>query len=96
MSFFKNILRGMGGHHGGGHGGHHGSGHHGGGYNPQGYPQPNQAPTGVACASCNTINATNSRFCQQCGNSLGEKICASCSSPVQAGAKFCSSCGKPT
>lgn len=89
MSFLKDLLRGMGGHHGGGR---YGGGRHG-GYDPN-YGGPPSAPLSLACPQCRSGNPANARFCQQCGASLGPTKCASCAADIAPGAKFCPQCGK--
>lgn len=44
------------------------------------------------CASCETINASDARFCVNCGTALG-RICASCGHANAGTARFCSQCG---
>ncbi|MBY0559409.1 zinc-ribbon domain-containing protein [Hyphomicrobium sp.] len=49
----------------------------------------------VVCPSCRADNAPDSRFCAQCGQSLGsvEQACAKCGVTLPPGTKFCPSCG---
>ncbi len=67
---FGSLMGGkLGGHHGGYRGGHHGgSGHGGYGGNP-GYPQGTGPSGGNPCPKCGSANASDARFCQQCGGS---------------------------
>jgi len=49
---------------------------------------------GVACPQCGTQNATNTKFCTECGTKLGKATCANCQAELSPGAKFCSECGQ--
>ena len=55
-------------------------------------PSPSN-PTGVACPQCGSQNATNAKFCTECGTKLGKAVCANCNSELAPGAKFCNECG---
>ena len=51
------------------------------------------------CSACGTENADGSRFCQQCGNRLGEqlhggKVCDRCGAQNADHTRFCTSCGQ--
>lgn len=46
----------------------------------------------VACWGCDTRNASNRKFCGDCGASLWVD-CEKCKEPYSAGEKFCGSCG---
>ena len=63
----------FGGHHGGYQGGHHSGGSRHGGYGGYpGYPQgsgPGGGNPGNPCPKCGSANASDARFCQQCGGS---------------------------
>src|SRR5918995_655883 len=50
-------------------------------------PAPS-SPTGVACPQCGSQNATNAKFCQECGTKLGNAVCANCNAELTPGAKF--------
>jgi len=47
---------------------------------------------GIKCASCGAINPGDSRYCNQCGASLG---CPNCGTFNTPGSKFCNQCGNP-
>ncbi len=49
----------------------------------------------LACPSCHTANATDAKFCKECGLSLEPKACAKCGATNESGAKFCTGCGSP-
>jgi membrane protease subunit (stomatin/prohibitin family) len=62
----------------------------------QGYGPPGGgAAPGVACPSCQAMNAAGAKFCASCGTSLAPPTaaCPSCGAENAQGAKFCSSCG---
>ena len=44
------------------------------------------------CASCQTQNADEARFCMQCGASLGSR-CPQCGAELPTEARFCTKCG---
>ena len=44
------------------------------------------------CASCQTQNSDDAKFCMQCGASLVSQ-CSQCGAPLPTEARFCSSCG---
>ena len=44
------------------------------------------------CASCQTQNSDDARFCMQCGGSLGSR-CPECGAELPTEARFCSKCG---
>lgn len=44
------------------------------------------------CPKCQTPNAISTRFCRQCGHTLGRE-CPSCSSLIEAVASHCTHCG---
>lgn len=46
----------------------------------------------MRCASCDTDNAQDSRFCIACGATLG-RSCPACNHGNQPGARFCARCG---
>ncbi len=46
----------------------------------------------MRCASCETDNAPESRFCIACGAGLGS-VCAACGQLAAASARFCPQCG---
>lgn len=52
----------------------------------------------VQCAKCNMQVPRSSRFCPNCGNSMGTVSagikCSKCGSEVPAGSKFCPNCGE--
>jgi membrane protease subunit (stomatin/prohibitin family) len=52
---------------------------------------------GVACPKCGSNNATNAKFCNDCGAKLettSDKVpCVKCGAALQAGTKFCNDCG---
>ncbi len=45
------------------------------------------------CVRCQFLNAKENRFCEFCGDALGESTCASCNSKVHTWARFCWYCG---
>jgi len=50
----------------------------------------------VRCHKCNHANAPESKFCGQCGASLGKtKACPACKELNDPDAKFCDNCGRP-
>jgi len=52
--------------------------------------------TQIRCHKCNHANAAESKFCGQCGASLGKtKPCPACHELNDPDAKFCDNCGKP-
>ena len=54
------------------------------------------APRGVSCPSCQTVNDPDARFCKGCGASLAtSRRCSSCGDEADADARFCDSCGEP-
>ncbi|MFM0334901.1 double zinc ribbon domain-containing protein [Paraburkholderia fungorum] len=107
MGFWGRMLSGHGGgHHGGGHGGGYsgwGRGGHDGSRNDGNGNGSPPAPTtpvaravGLDCPACRAFNATNARFCQQCGTSLLPAACSGCQAALPPGAKFCQQCGAAT
>src|SRR5665213_2979763 len=46
----------------------------------------------MRCSSCDADNASNARFCVDCGAALG-RLCPSCSQPNSPNARFCGQCG---
>jgi len=51
----------------------------------------------VLCHKCNHANAPESKFCSQCGASLGKtQPCPACNELNAPDAKFCDNCGRPT
>ncbi len=54
-----------------------------------------KAPSEHKCPKCGATNATDAKFCCQCGVSLkSEKICPACGDKNQPDAKFCDNCGR--
>jgi hypothetical protein len=56
----------------------------------------------LACSKCGQVNASDQRFCSNCGSSLTPTApvatgwrCASCGNTNEAGVRFCTECGKP-
>jgi len=50
----------------------------------------------ASCPSCGAPQATNAKFCAQCGADLkAAKHCTQCGAKLERGAKFCSGCGAP-
>ncbi|MDE7329226.1 MAG: zinc ribbon domain-containing protein [Clostridia bacterium] len=47
----------------------------------------------LVCPNCNTENASESKFCKECGNPLS-KICPYCDVKIDNDSKFCNHCGK--
>jgi class 3 adenylate cyclase/tetratricopeptide (TPR) repeat protein len=47
----------------------------------------------MICSHCQTDNAADSAFCDECGAPL-ETLCSNCKTSNRAGAKFCKSCGQ--
>ncbi len=56
----------------------------------------------IPCPNCGTANATQARFCSQCGQQLTSTLaqspgqshhCPQCNTPLRPGARFCPSCG---
>ena len=64
----------------------------------QAFPAMGGGGAGVACPSCNTMNAAGAKFCGGCGAAAAPAgvECASCHTQNPAGAKFCANCGTPT
>jgi membrane protease subunit (stomatin/prohibitin family) len=65
---------------------------------PQTLPVAPQASTvaavGLICPKCQSQNAANSRFCNNCGAQLSGKVkCPQCGTENALGAKFCNNCG---
>ncbi|MEN6423941.1 MAG: zinc ribbon domain-containing protein [Phycisphaerales bacterium] len=58
------------------------------------------APSGgvqVRCHKCNHANTPESKFCSQCGVSLGKtQPCPACNELNDPDAKFCDNCGRAT
>ncbi len=50
------------------------------------------APSGVICPKCGSVNDHGGKFCSSCGASLGV-FCPGCGAPVTQGAAFCPNCG---
>jgi class 3 adenylate cyclase/tetratricopeptide (TPR) repeat protein len=48
----------------------------------------------MICPTCQTANAANARFCQNCGQPLA-RICANCGAINPPNARFCNQCGTP-
>ena len=46
----------------------------------------------MRCASCETDNTADSRFCVACGTALG-RLCVACGHANQPDARFCAQCG---
>ncbi|NIE61433.1 MULTISPECIES: zinc ribbon domain-containing protein [unclassified Burkholderia] len=93
-----------GGHHGGqrrdGHGGHDARGRDRHGWGWQAPADSRSAQGGgnvplsqLACAGCGALNATDARFCAQCGAAQRGKSCSRCHSALAADARFCPGCG---
>ena len=93
---FNDLLKVLGGHHGGGH---HGGGHHGGhnyGYSdPCGTNVPGQgASTGLRpCPKCNGPVQVGSKFCPSCGASVEPVSCKGCGANLPPSSAFCPGCG---
>jgi len=49
----------------------------------------------LECASCNSENPRNNKFCGSCGAKL-PLLCSSCGAEISAGSKFCGQCGTAT
>jgi len=47
---------------------------------------------GVACPSCETVNAPGGKFCSECGSPFS-RTCGSCGAAAASRAKFCAECG---
>ncbi|KAB0647839.1 zinc ribbon domain-containing protein, partial [Burkholderia diffusa] len=47
----------------------------------------------LACAGCGALNASDARFCAQCGAAQRGKSCSRCHSALAADARFCPGCG---
>ncbi len=67
---------------------------------PQGAPAPvaagpAPAAAGPVCASCQTPNPANAKFCMGCGQQLAPAVqhCTECGTELPAGAHFCAACG---
>ena len=46
------------------------------------------------CSECGHVNPVGTKFCQECGNKLGQKnICPSCGTQNPLKIKFCQECG---
>src|SRR5262245_4379087 len=48
----------------------------------------------MICPNCQTPNAANARFCQNCGQPLA-RVCADCGASNPPDARFCNQCGTP-
>jgi class 3 adenylate cyclase len=48
----------------------------------------------MICPNCQTANAANARFCQNCGQPLA-RVCANCGAINAPDARFCNQCGTP-
>ena len=48
----------------------------------------------MICPNCQTPNAANARFCQNCGQPLA-RVCANCGAINPPDARFCNQCGTP-
>jgi len=57
---------------------------------PEGMPEALIEP-GVPCANCGHINSPGSRYCNQCGSTLG---CPNCGKENPPGSAFCNQCGQ--
>lgn len=55
-------------------------------------PASDAEPT-LACSSCGEENPAGSKFCLECGTSLG-KTCGSCGESLPPKARFCIACGE--
>lgn len=56
------------------------------------------SPNGIICTNCNNKNASNTKFCSQCGTNLVPppapiKTCDKCGTGNDDDAKFCDNCG---
>lgn len=51
--------------------------------------------TNKFCPECGTQNASNAKFCVNCGHKYGADQCSKCQTPITPGAKFCQNCGTP-
>jgi predicted amidophosphoribosyltransferase len=50
----------------------------------------------ASCPNCGAPQATNARFCAQCGTDLkAARLCTQCGARLQPGARFCNECGAP-
>lgn len=48
----------------------------------------------ASCPACGAPQATNAKFCPECGASLkAAKHCSQCGTKLQPNAKFCPECG---
>jgi membrane protease subunit (stomatin/prohibitin family) len=49
----------------------------------------------ITCPKCGAANASNMKFCNECGTKLGAEMvsCVKCGAQLHAGAKFCTECG---
>ena len=89
---------GHGGH--GGHGGHEARGRDRYGWGWQAPADSRSGQSGgnvplsqVACAGCGALNASDARFCAQCGAAQRGKACSRGHSALAADARFCPGCG---
>ncbi len=48
----------------------------------------------IACPKCGAQLPVGSKFCNQCGEKLGNNECPSCGAEVVQGSMFCSNCGQ--
>lgn len=71
---------------------------------PASSPVPAAAGGQVRCPRCEADLPGDSRFCDMCGQAIGEKAapdpsppaaCRRCGNGMSAGARFCSMCGQP-
>ena len=65
---------------------------------PPSQAQPQQAPSGAVCASCQAPNPAGAKFCMGCGQRLAPAVmhCTECGTELPASARFCSGCGTQT
>jgi len=60
-------------------------------------PQTSNEPAKVLCPHCQTAISINSKFCSNCGKSVGVETvqCVKCNAEIPKGSKFCMNCAAP-
>ncbi len=56
--------------------------------------QSSPSQTGIPCKQCSSLNSSDAKFCQECGNKMNTtKSCPSCEAENAEHSKFCQECG---